>query len=330
MKQDENILQQLEDLINQTYVIEKEYINLNQSYQQMQDTFEQLMNFLPNALWVLENDKHVFLQNNKAKELSRLLECIDIKEKDYELAFEERFFLIKTNRYKDKTLINATDITEQKRKDRLATMGQMAAHLSHEIRNPIGSISLLTSTLLKRVDIKNKPIVFEVQKAVFRIERIIKATLMFSKGVNAQKNYFKLESIQEELERAIGYYTYTKEIDFEIDFQDVELYADSDLLIMMLSNFIFNAIDAIEEDEKEEGKVSVVYSNNNDYHIFDISDDGVGIEDKNILFEAFKSSKEKGNGLGLILSQQIAHAHGGRVDLLQTEAKTFRLTLSKK
>jgi two-component system, NtrC family, sensor kinase len=93
-------------------------------------------------------------------------------------------------------------------------MGQMAAHLSHEIRNPVGSIALLASTLMKRVKEENKPIVTEIQKSLYRIERIIKATLMFSKGVSAQKNALRWFQIREALISAIGYYSYAKPIEF--------------------------------------------------------------------------------------------------------------------
>jgi two-component system NtrC family sensor kinase/two-component system sensor histidine kinase AtoS len=60
-----------------------------------------------------------------------------------------------------------------------------------------------------------------------------------------------------------------------------------------------------------------------------VYDTGVAIEDKSALFEAFKSTKEKGNGLGLVLSQQIAQAHGGEVSLLNEDKKGFQLKLER-
>ncbi|MEA1982402.1 MAG: hypothetical protein U9N39_02565 [Campylobacterota bacterium] len=53
------------------------------------------------------------------------------------------------------------------------------------------------------------------------------------------------------------------------------------------------------------------------------------MENKKYLFEAFKSTKEKGNGLGLVLSRQIAEAHNGSVDLLDTQRKCFEIKLEK-
>jgi two-component system NtrC family sensor kinase/two-component system sensor histidine kinase AtoS len=224
-------------------------------------------------------------------------------------------------------MLSATDITEQKRKENLATMGQMAAHLSHEIRNPIGSISLLSSTLKKRVLPENVAIVEEIQKSVCRIERIIKATLMFSKGVHAHKAPFMWSELQDALNMAVGYYGYTKDITFIFPEQKFIMNADKDLLEMLFSNFLTNAIDAIELDENEEGTVEIVYKKDDKFHKFYIYDTGVMIENKKELFEAFKSSKVKGNGLGLVLSRQIAEAHGGSVELLNTKRKGFEIKL---
>jgi len=325
----EEILEQLQMVIEQTYKVEEEYKTLRSSYDHLQDTIKNLIEFLPNALWVLFENGDVFTQNSRALEQAQLLEVMDLSRSDYEINFEECSFLIKTSHYKDKVLISATDITEQKRKENLATMGQMAAHLSHEIRNPIGSISLLTSTLMKRVKLENKPIVLEVQKSVYRIERIIKATLMFSKGVKAVKHTLFWKDLKEDIELSIGYYSYSKEIRFELPDGDFELNGDIDLLSMLFSNFVFNAIDAIEEDDNDEGLVRIVYKSDDKYHIFEVYDSGVPIGDKVALFEAFKSSKEKGNGLGLVLSQQIAQAHEGMVSLREGSEKCFEVKLAK-
>jgi two-component system NtrC family sensor kinase/two-component system sensor histidine kinase AtoS len=322
--------EELEALIEQTYQVENEYKALRSDYAHLIDTIEQVVEFLPNAIWILEQDGEVFLQNSKAKELSNLLAMLQHENDDYEVSFLDRSYLIKTNRYKDKYLFSATDITEQKRKENLATMGQMAAHLSHEIRNPIGAISLMTSTLKKRVIDENRPMVDEIQRSVFRIERIIKATLLFSKGIKATIEPMRWTQLKEDLEETIEYYSYSKHISFVLPEQKFIISGDSDLLAMMFSNFIFNAIDAIElDDETEEGVVEVCYANDDTHHIFTIYDNGVPIEDKNALFEAFKSTKEKGNGLGLVLSQQIAQAHGGDVSLAPGERKGFRIWLKR-
>ncbi|HQS66148.1 MAG TPA: HAMP domain-containing sensor histidine kinase [Sulfuricurvum sp.] len=319
---------ELKALIDQTYKVEEEYVALRQSYDHLQSTIEQVVEFLPNAIWILEEDGSIFLQNSKAKELGSLFETLYWDEQDYEVSFQERSYLIKSALHNGKQLFSATDITEQKRKENLATMGQMAAHLSHEIRNPIGSIALLASTLMKRVIEENKPIVGEIQKSLYRIERIIKATLMFSKGVSTQKSTLKWSVIRNDLKNAIGYYSYAKEIDFVFPEDDFELEGDLDLLGMLFTNFIFNAIDAIElDDDHEEGNVEIVYTFEEDFHRFAIYDSGIAIVNEKMLFEAFRSTKEKGNGLGLVLAKNIANAHGGTVELCKSGRKGFIITL---
>lgn len=320
--------EELKALIDQTYKVEEEYVSLRQSYEHLQSTVEQVIEFLPNAIWIVESDGSIFLQNSQAKALGSLFETLRFDEHDYEVNFAERSYLIKSAHHNEKDLLSATDITEQKRKENLATMGQMAAHLSHEIRNPIGAIALLASTLMKRVKEENKPIVAEIQKSLYRIERIIKATLMFSKGVSAQKSSLRWWQIREALESSIGYYSYAKNIEFRFPDEDFELIGDLDLLSMLFCNFIFNAIDAIELDDHEEGRIEISYHRSDRHHIFDIYDSGIPIENEKWLFEAFKSTKERGNGLGLVLSKNIAQAHGGDISLCEGNQKGFRITIS--
>jgi two-component system NtrC family sensor kinase/two-component system sensor histidine kinase AtoS len=96
----------------------------------------------------------------------------------------------------------------------------------------------------------------------------------------------------------------------------------------VLQNFIFNAIDAIEECEKESGNVSISFVEDSEYVILHVKDDGKPIENKNILFEPFKTTKTKGNGLGLALSLQIIQAHNGKINLLE-EPKGFEIKIAK-
>ena len=326
-KEKELFKQGLEDLINQTYVIEDEYKKLGESYTALQDFIRQIIEVQPNALWVFDNDGAIFLQNSEAKKIGSILEGLSLEEES-EVDFEGRSYLIKSVTKSDKKIITATDITEGKRQERLVSMGQVAAHLSHEIRNPIGSVSLLASTLLKKVDPNVKPLVTEIKKAIWRVERIIKATLLFTKSVQINPSFFYLDRLIKECEQAISHYSYTKEVAFHFDLPHVEIKADFELLNLVLQNFIFNAIDAIEECEKESGNVSISFVEDGEYVILHVKDDGKPIENKNILFEPFKTTKTKGNGLGLALSLQIIQAHNGKINLLE-EPKGFEIKIAK-
>ena len=327
-KDKESLKNTLDTLISQTYVVENEYKSLNASYQSLQNIIEQIIESLPNAIWVLAKDYAIFLQNTKAEKLSQMLEYIDIEKEKFELEFQQKIYLININHASEKILISATDITEQKRDERLASMGKVAAHLAHEIRNPIGAISILSSTLLKRVTLQNRPMVLEIKKSLYRVERIIKSTLLFTKGVQIKRTALSLALLQEEIEDAFDNYGYTKVLDLEIDFPDKEIFGDLDTLTMVMQNFLYNGIDAIEEDEKESGIVAFSYQETDSYDIIVVKDSGTAIKDEKLLYEPFQTTKTKGHGLGLALSLEIIKAHQGKITLLEEE-KGFEIYLKK-
>lgn len=308
----EELLENLEKLIETTYKVEKEFIELK-------NILNGVIEFLPQALWVVDKNNEIIVKNSKANIFNSIPNTGEIEIKN-------RVFLVQKSAIKDKTIISATDITEQKRNERLISMGQMAAHLAHEIRNPIGSISILLSLLKKKCPYND--LIEEIKSAIFRVERIIKSTLLFSKGIKPKKKKFLLSELEIELQNSIKYYSFSKDIKFLFFLPDIEIFADFDLIILVLQNMIFNAIDAIEEDEIEKGLVEILYEENKKYHIINIYDNAKEFENKDILFEPFKTTKSKGHGLGLTLSLEIIKAHNGKIELA-TKKKGFKIYLPK-
>lgn len=320
VKDKQELLDLLNEFILQSYKVEKEFKDYKALY-------EWVIEIMPQAIWVFNDDGSIFYRNTQAVDLNPILESI--QNLPQEIEYGKKTFLIQGNLLENKQIITATDITAQKRQERLATMGQISAHLAHEIRNPIGSISLLASTLLKKVDVGIKPIVFEIQKSLWRVERQIKATLLFSKGLNISRMQNSLLELKEELEAIIAQYTYTKHIEVSFDFDCMDFDFDFDLMGIVLQNFIYNAIDAIEEGDCHQGEIKIWTKQQENYLEFFIQDNGKEIENKNILFEPFETTKLKGNGLGLALSLQIIEAHNGSIELLDDEHKIFKITITK-
>ena len=228
----------LKSLIEQTYLIENEYKNLTSSYMSLQNFIKDIVEILPNAIWVFDEKDEIFLQNSEAVRLGKIFK--EIPKKEGEISIDGQIYLFKTNSKDNKLIISATNITAEKRTERLASMGQVAAHLAHEIRNPVGSISLLASTLLKRADERTLPIVNQIQKATWRVERIIKATLLFTKGLNINARIFDFSQLKKECEEAINFYDYSKEIKFSLNFPKGEYKGDLDLLAIVFQNILFN------------------------------------------------------------------------------------------
>jgi len=74
--------------------------------------------------------------------------------------------------------------------------------------------------------------------------------------------------------------------------------------------------------------VSIDYVEDEEFVLLHVKDDGKPIENKNILFEPFKTTKTKGNGLGLALSLQIIQAHSGKINLLE-DPKGFEIRIPR-
>jgi two-component system sensor histidine kinase AtoS len=317
-KDKEQFLNGLEEIIEHSYTLENEFKNLK-------SIISDVIDFLPDALWVFDDSGEIFIQNSKAKEITPLITKINSNIPSSEIEYEGKIYLIKSTQTQKKLIISATDITEQKRSERLTSMGKIAAHLAHEIRNTIGAISLLTSTLLNRVQPENKEIVSEIKKSIYRVERIIKSTLLFSKGVTIKRKTFPIQKLQESIEESFEHYPMSKDIELVIEFEDEDIKADFDLLSIVMQNFLYNAIDAIEENDEEEGVISFIY----DGESITVKDSGAAIKDENILYEPFKTTKLKGSGLGLSLSLEIIKAHNGKIELLDGE-KGFKIWLKEK
>ncbi len=219
----EEFKKSLESLIERTFDIEREYKQLNTSYTSLQNVIYHIVESQPNAVWILDDEENIFLQNSESKKIPKLIEFINLKNSNQEIEFENEIYLVKINHFDQKTVITATDITQEKRSERLTSMGQIAAHLAHEIRNPIGSIALLSSTLLKRVESRQKPIVLEIQKAIYRVERIIKSTLLFTKGVQIHRTKVPLLSLKKEILNAYDNYSISKDITLTIEFSQQQI-----------------------------------------------------------------------------------------------------------
>lgn len=322
-KDKETFLSSLSELIGQIDEAQKEFSALK-------SLFEGVLEMLPQAVWVLEENGEFFYFNSKAYQISKILEGNLPLVDSEEIEFEGNYYLLQGSVIGGKQIVTAIDITHQKRQERLATMGQISAHLAHEIRNPVGSISLLASSLLKRVDIKSKGLVYEIKKAIWRVENIIKTTLMFSKGVIAQRDEYCMLEIKEQTQEILNYISCSKPYDLEFEAPDqVVVWCDLNLLVIVLQNFLSNAIDAIEEGECDKGKICIYFSQDEECYFFSIYDNGKPIQDSQALFEPFKTTKLKGTGLGLTLSRQIIKAHDGEISFVPTP-KTFILKISKR
>ena len=339
MPDNDNALQDLVDLADEDFVQKLDQVvsvidEQVKAHEELKDLLFGVIEFLPIAIWVFDEGGELFLQNSQAKGFEHLFQALQERhdkisseiQKSFSFEFNERFYIINSTKVKNKLIISVTDNTDSKRQERLVSMGKMAAHLAHEIRNPVGAVSNFSSVLLKKVNTPLKPVVLEMKKAVYNIESIIKSTLLFSKGIVLNEKMFCLSAFDEVVKFCQDNTDYEKPIIFDHFAPKQPIYGDVDLLTMVIKNITLNAIEAIEESEVKTGFIQFEYQKSYNYQYISITDNGVDFANKKKLFEAFETTKVTGNGLGLALSKQIIEAHKGNIEVLNTK-KGFKISL---
>jgi signal transduction histidine kinase len=231
------------------------------------------------------------------------------------------------------------------RKTRLEVLGEMAAGVAHEIRNPLGGIELYAS-LLER-DLSNSPeqlrLVGRILTGVHSLDAIVGDLLSFTRGFEPSPQPCLLSAVVEDaLAAAVADFART-EIRVRREFcdPDVALKADPELLRRAFLNIILNAIQAM----KDTGELTVrTESGGADIPVrgadipvcdegqtrmsappgrcwVEFGDTGPGISSamQDRLFEPYATDKQGGTGLGLAIVQKIVESHGGVVSARNIE-----------
>ncbi|MXP05643.1 MULTISPECIES: PAS domain-containing sensor histidine kinase [unclassified Apibacter] len=204
----------------------------------------------------------------------------------------------------------------------------MAKETAHQIGTPLSSI-MGWLEILKTEEIDQKPII-NIEKDVHRLQNI---TDRFSKIGSTPS--LKKEDIVEISEQAFMYLKrrMSKQIGFEFQAPEYPVYVSLNNILYswVIENLIKNSADAM----KGEGKIKLQIHDNKKNIFIDISDEGSGIESKNVkkIFKPGFTTKKRGWGLGLSLARRIIEDyHYGKIFVQNTEinkGSTFRITLKK-
>jgi two-component system sensor histidine kinase HydH len=201
------------------------------------------------------------------------------------------------------------------RKNRLAALGEMAAGMAHEIRNPLGGIQLYASMLDK--DVADRPasqqLVRKISGGVKRLEALVSQVLQFTREITA--NIGEME-LREAIEQAVDFATPSmthRNVTCTIDGPaKLLVQADNTLIGQALLNLILNASEAIEGG----GSIRVSFGKleGGQFQLI-VHDSGPGIPagilDK--LFNPFFTTKDHGTGLGLAIVHRVVEAHDGSI-----------------
>ena len=235
---------------------------------------------------------------------------------------------------KDAILINALDITKAKQleqqlliKNKMLSLGRVAAGIAHEIRNPLTGINtylytiedLCESDQLGPEDMEIiRQIVTQIQVASNKIETVIKRVMDFSKP-----GFPKMvrTDINESLEEAVKLSMVTmRKNDIKIEKSLApnlpQCYADPHLIEQVVLNLITNAAKAMETSNGDK-RVEIKSSARNNTLSIQVADSGPGvpIELREKIFDPFFTTKDDGSGIGLNIAQRIVADHNGSISL---------------
>lgn len=205
------------------------------------------------------------------------------------------------------------------RSQRLSMMGQLAAGVAHEIKNPLASIKGAVEILCDQATSGKDKQEFStiVSKEIKRIDRTITDFLAFARPREAAFERLDLSALLEESLRQVETVAAKKNITVQSELAEgVEIYGDGEKIHQVALNLFFNAIEAMESLRKE-GRMTIrLYENENGVK-FVVSDNGAGIPaaEREKVFEPFYTTKSSGTGLGLAIVKSIVEAHRGTVTL---------------
>jgi signal transduction histidine kinase len=225
--------------------------------------------------------------------------------------------------------------------EKLAALGEMAAKIAHEIKNPLTVIGGFAARLARRGQGEEQEAATSgrytriILKEVQRLERIVHQTLYFSREVVPA---LKRVDLNDEIREVLAMFREDLEearilTDLDLSAETPNISADPDQLRQVLWNLVSNAIQAMEGGGRLAVASRPALPDEGDGVIFLVGDTGGGIPHDVVhnIFNPFFTTKAKGTGLGLPIVHAIVEKHGGSIQLDNREGKgvTFSVFLPR-
>lgn len=266
-----------------------------------------------------------------------------------ELLVDCRWTLVRDNagRPIQKLIVN-TDVTEKKRMQavlqraaQISLVGELAAGLAHEVKNPLAGIQGAVDILIRRRDANDpeREALEGIRHEVTRIDGTVRALLDRARprAVSTRQTSLTeltLKAVTVARSQAISAAARGRRVQVEFDApaEDIVLDADAPQIEDAILNLIINAIEALEDGGRI--TVRICQQENEDTGeeaVIEVADTGHGISEKDLslIFNPFYTTTKGGTGLGLPAVRRIARAHGGRVEAKSTlgEGSVFGIHL---
>ncbi len=221
--------------------------------------------------------------------------------------------------------------TQMSRAEHMATLGEMATGLAHEIRNPLAGIAGVIEIIGRDLPTTSpaRAVVKDVRQEIARINRIVSDLLQTARphpprvrksDLNITVEHAVMLGRQQALSKST-------EITLRKDPTLPEVEHDSDQIHQVLLNLLLNALQAIDPS----GKIAVTVELQGKNAVIEVVDDGRGIAPNHLpnIFRPFYTTKGDGTGLGLSLARRIVEDHQGRIEVTSTvgQGTTFAVIL---
>jgi len=221
--------------------------------------------------------------------------------------------------------------TQMSRAEHLATLGELATGLAHEIRNPLAGIAGVIEIVGRDLPATSpaRPVVKDVRQEIARINRIVTDLLQTARphpprvrksDLNTTVEHAVMLGRQQALAKSVA-------IELRKDPALPEVEHDCDQIHQVLLNLLLNALQAIDKD----GRIVVTLKPQGGSAVIEVADNGRGIKPEHLpnIFRPFYTTKGEGTGLGLSLARRIVEDHHGRIDVSSALGKgtTFAVVL---
>jgi two-component system, NtrC family, sensor histidine kinase PilS len=219
---------------------------------------------------------------------------------------------------------------------RLALIGEMAAGLAHEMRNPLASITGSIQLLEQGANLEptDKRLMQIILRGKDQLDNFVRDFLLLAKPIPIVRETVDVKQICEEV---LDHLKLSNE--WKKDVEVIKIYSDrskafanSEQIRQIIHNLILNALQAIEEEGQLELEIQTIKLQGiSEYAEIKVKDTGCGIEEKDLknIFEPFFTDKEKGTGLGLAIVSRIVDGYGGKikVESIVDKGTTFTVWL---
>jgi len=205
---------------------------------------------------------------------------------------------------------------ELRRNYKLATIGEMAARLAHEIRNPVMGISSAIDVIAREEqDEENAAILEEVKRQADRVNHSVSDVLKYSRKKELDLDMNDINDTIRSIVLFLEGQMKGKEIDISVTLEDeLPLFCfDNKQLEEVLLNLGLNAMQAIEK--KGSIAFSSMYEKDSEKIVITVSDTGKGIDENDLssIFHPFFTTKSEGTGLGLAIVKDVIEKHEGEI-----------------